>query len=133
MHKLSQEKDVVVLDVRSLKEVKEGIIENSICIGFDGSFASWVGNLLSYDTKFVIYGTEEQARQSITRLFRIGYINVLGHANFSLQEWKDKNFPVVKPKVVQEVIEPNTTVLDVRKPGEWKEGIVEGAQLLELS
>lgn len=121
------------MDVRGTDALKEGIIENSICVGFDGPFANWVGTVFNPTDKFVIYGTEEQAKESITRLFRIGYINILGHANFSLKAWKEKGYPVSTPDIVYEVIQPNTTVLDVRKPGEWKEGIVEGATLYELN
>lgn len=81
----------------------------------------------------MIYGTDEQAKETVTRLFRIGYINVLGHSNFSIKAWKDQGFPVYVPEMVDEVIQPNCTVLDTRKPGEWKDGVVEGATLLELN
>jgi len=70
------------LDVRDTKDLKDGIIQNSICVGFDGPFANWVGTLFSPTDQFIIYGTEKQAKDSITRLFRIGYINIIGHANF---------------------------------------------------
>lgn len=119
--------------MRGTDALKEGIIENSICVGFDGAFANWVGTLFNPTDKFVIYGTDQQAQESITRLFRIGYINILGHANFSLNTWRQKGYPVYIPEIVDEVIQPNTTVLDVRKPSEWKEGIVEGATLYELN
>ena len=89
-------------------------------MGFEGAFANWVGTLFNPTDKFVIYGTEKQASDSITRLFRIGYINIVGHANFPMKEWKDKKLPCVQPEFVDEIIQPNTTVLDVRKPGEWK-------------
>ena len=51
-----------------------------------------------------------------------------------MKEWKDKKLPYAQPEFVDEIVQPNTTVLDVRKPGEWKkEGIVEGATTLELT
>ena len=125
---------MVVLDVRDTKDLKDGILENSIWVGFEGAFANWVGTLFNPTNQFVIYGTEKQASDSITRLFRIGYINILGHANFDMKEWKDKKLPYSIPEFVDEVIQPNTTVLDVRKPGEWKkDGIVEGATTYELT
>lgn len=87
----------MILDVRSNAELKDGIIKGSIWVGFDGAFANWVGTLLDPSEKFVIYGKDQTARDSITRLFRIGYINIIGHANFPMQEWKDKKHPVVYP------------------------------------
>jgi hypothetical protein len=53
---------------------------------------------------------------------------VKGHINFTINDWKAKNFPIVIPEFVDNVLQPNSTILDVRKPGEWKsEGVVEGA------
>lgn len=69
----------------------------------------------------------------MTRLFKIGYINILGHSNFSIDTWKEQGFPVYVPEMVDEAIQPGCTVLDIRKPGEWKDGVVEGATLLELT
>jgi hydroxyacylglutathione hydrolase len=134
VYDLSQKDDVVILDVRGTEALKEGIIENSIAVGFDGGFATWVGALFNPADKFIIYGSDQQAQESITRLFRIGYINILGHSNFSMKTWKDKGYPVYVPEMVDEVIQPGCTVLDTRKPGEWKDsGVVEGATLMELT
>ena len=116
VYKLSNEKGVTVLDVRDTKDLKDGIIKNSIWVGFDGAFANWVGTLFNPTDQFVIFGTEKQAKDSITRLFRIGYINIIGYANFDMKEWKDKKLPYAEPEFVDEIIQPNTTVLDVRKP-----------------
>jgi len=131
---LLKEKDVILLDVRKPEELQKGIIKNSICVGFDGAFANWIGTLFSPSERFVIYGSADEAKDSITRLFRIGYINIEGHASFSIEDWKNKNLPLTTPDFVEDIIQPNTTVLDVRKPNEWKnEGIVEGAETYELT
>lgn len=111
---------MILLDVRKPEELRKGIIKNSICVGFDGAFANWIGTLFSPSDRFVLYGSDEEAKDSITRLFRIGYINIEGHANFSIEDWKGKNLPFTTPEFVEDIIEPGTTVLDVRKPGEWK-------------
>lgn len=125
---LTQKEDVVIIDVRPLAELKNGIIKNSICVAFDGGFANWIGTLLDPKDKLILFGTDEQAEVSIKRLLRIGYINVIGHANFSLQAWKDKNYPIVGTPFYDEVPQPGTTILDVRKPSEWKNtGIADGA------
>lgn len=133
VYKLSQNEDVVVIDVRGTEALKEGIMENSICVGHDGGFATWVGSLFDPTDKFIIYGSDDLAKEAITRMFRIGYINILGHANYPIKEWKEKNFPYMIPDFVEEAKQPNTTILDIRKPGEWKEGIAEGATLYTLT
>lgn len=58
VYKLSKAKDVIILDVRDAKYLNEGIIENSIWVGFDGAFANWVGTLFNPTDRFVIYGTD---------------------------------------------------------------------------
>ena len=50
-----------------------------------------------------------------------------------MSEWKDKSHPIVVPEFVDEAAQPNTCILDVRKPGEWKDGVAENAVLLELN
>ena len=94
VYKYSQEKNVVILDVRDASFLKEGMIKGSIWVGFDGSFANYVGSLFDPADRFVLYGTGEEAKEAITRLFRIGYINIIGHANFEFKEWKDKKLPL---------------------------------------
>lgn len=57
VYSLSKSQDVIILDVRGTDELKQGIIQNSICVGFDGAFANWVGTIFNPTDKFVIYGT----------------------------------------------------------------------------
>lgn len=117
-----------MLDVRGTDALREGIIDGSLCIAFDGVFATWVGTLISPKDKLILVGSEEQVNEAINRLFRIGYINIIGHANFSIADWKAKKLPLVVPEFVDEIVQPDTIILDVRKPGEWKaDGVVDGA------
>jgi len=58
-------------------------------------------------------------------LFRIGYINIVGHASFPISEWQKNGNEVAIPEFYDEVVQPDATILDVRKPGEWKDnGVV---------
>ena len=111
------------------------MIAGSLCIGFNGGFANWVGTLLSPNSQLIIYGgTEEQALETIKRLYRIGYINIIGHASFSISDWKAKGYSVFVPEFYNELTQPEATILDVRKPGEWKDnGVVEGSIRIELT
>jgi hypothetical protein len=58
-----------------------------------------VGTLLDPKTEFIIYGgSAEQSLETIKRLYRIGYINIVGHASFSISEWQGKGFEAVVPE-----------------------------------
>lgn len=97
----------VILDIRNTEELERGVIAGSLCIGFNGGFANWVGTLLSPNSQLIVYGgTEEQALETIKRLYRIGYINVVGHASFSIPDWKAKGYSVFVPEFYNELIQP---------------------------
>jgi hypothetical protein len=73
------------------------MIKGSICIGFYGSFATWVGTLMDPHQKYIIYGTPDQVEDTLKRLLRIGYINVKGYGKFDIKEWKNRNLPYYIP------------------------------------
>jgi hypothetical protein len=54
-------------------------------VGFEGNFANWVGTLFKPSEKYIIYGSDEQTIAAVKRLLRIGYINVVGYADFPLK------------------------------------------------
>jgi hypothetical protein len=64
--------------------LQRGIIKNSLCIGFDGALANWVGTLISHEQKIVIFGKPSIAVEAIQRLLRIGYTNILGYSEFPI-------------------------------------------------
>ncbi len=112
---------MIILDIRGTEEIKKGTIKGSLCIGFDGGFANWVGTLLSPTSQFIIYGgSADQSLETIKRLYRIGYINIIGHASFPISDWAAKGHTVLVPDFYDEIVQPGTTILDVRKPSEWK-------------
>lgn len=125
MKEALKNKNAQILDIRGTEDLKKGVIKGSLCIGFEGAFANWVGTLLSPQTELIIYGgSAEQSLETIKRLFRIGYINIIGHASFPLSEWKAHG-EVSVPEFHDEVVQPDSVILDVRKPNEWKDnGVV---------
>jgi rhodanese-related sulfurtransferase len=48
--------DVQIIDIRGTEDLRKGVIKGSLCIGYDGGFANWVGTLLDPKTEFIIYG-----------------------------------------------------------------------------
>ncbi|HQZ25375.1 MAG TPA: MBL fold metallo-hydrolase [Flavobacterium sp.] len=125
--------DTVILDVRHQDDYCKGHIPQSIFIGIDGDFAPWVGALIP-DIKQPILlvtpvGREEE---SITRLARVGYDNTLGYLKGGFETWKNEGLEYdtvnwVTANSLEELMEENVPVFDVRKEGEFTAEHVEGA------
>ncbi len=130
--------DTVILDVRHQDDYSKGHIPQSIFIGIDGDFAPWVGALIP-DIKQPILlvtpvGREEE---SITRLARVGYDNTLGYLKGGFDTWKNagKEYDTVNwvtANSLEELMEENVPVFDVRKEGEFTAEHVEGAHSTPL-
>lgn len=132
--------NALIIDTRDKDEFTKGFIPNSIFIGLDGSFASWVGTLI-IDIKQPILliadsGKEEEA---LMRLTRVGYDNTIGFLKGGFDAWKKagKEIDTIHSISVEELssqMEGNTVgnLLDVRKPGEYSAEHVDGAKSFPL-
>lgn len=122
---IANDTDAVVLDVRHQTEFIKGFIPQSIFIGIDGGFAPWVGALIKDITQPILLITPEgREEDTITRLSRVGFDNVLGYLEGSFASWKNEGKEVdtlvsVSADVLEEKIKENLPVFDVRKPGEY--------------
>lgn len=134
------EAGAIVLDTRNALDFEKGFIPGSTYIGLDGTYAVWVGTLIDINKKLVVVADEGREREAILRLARVGYENVAGYLEGGIAAWKKANLPVdtllsVSPD--QFAAEMNKkqhdAVLDVRRPGEWDSGHVEGAENVCLS
>jgi glyoxylase-like metal-dependent hydrolase (beta-lactamase superfamily II)/rhodanese-related sulfurtransferase len=136
---LANEHEALILDVRSEQEFVENFIPNSVFIGLDGSFAAWVGALIT-DLKQPILlvcpaGREEEA---VTRLSRVGYDNTLGYLAGGLDAWKAagkeaESIPTISAEVfAQQYATASFRTLDVRKKSEYDAEHVVGAQNFPL-
>lgn len=95
-----------------------------------GPVANWVGMMVPHDQKIVLMCTPGTEKKIIERILRIGFDGILGYANFTMQEWIDKGYEVTEYKIVDGAglaADQNKQVLDVRNPGEWAAGHIEGA------
>ncbi|QTE21679.1 MBL fold metallo-hydrolase [Polaribacter cellanae] len=122
----ANETNAVVLDVRHQTQFIKGFIPQSIFIGVDGGFAPWVGALIK-DIKQPILLVCETGREEevITRLSRVGFDNVVGYLEGSFSTWKKAGKEIdtlesISAKTLEEKIEENFPVFDVRKPGEFE-------------
>ncbi len=120
----ANETDAIILDTRSKDEFRNGFIPNSIFIGLDGSFASWVGTLIP-DIKQEILFVADKGREEevVTRLARVGYDHAIGYLKGGFEAWKnegretDRIDSVTVPQLQKELSKGN--LIDVRRASEY--------------
>lgn len=80
--------DALILDTRSEAEFVKSHVPNSIFIGIDGSFAPWVGALITdIQQNILIVSEPGREEEVVTRLARVGYDNTLGYLEGGLDAW----------------------------------------------
>ncbi|MBS3915872.1 MAG: MBL fold metallo-hydrolase [Bacteroidetes bacterium] len=124
----ANETDAVVIDTRVPEIFAQGFIPNSINIGIDGNFATWVGTLVP-DVKQEILLVAEPGREKeiITRLARVGFDNCIGFLKGGFEAWENAgnevdSIPTVSPEKFISVYQeyPEVNILDVRKKSEFE-------------
>jgi hydroxyacylglutathione hydrolase len=136
----ANETGAVVLDTRGSQLFSKGFIPNSINIGLEGQFAPWVGALIPDVRQELLLVTEKGAEQeSILRLARVGYDNVIGYLESGFDAWRENGREVdeissISADELAQRLEKdkNLSVIDVRKPGEFAAEHVDGAKNLPL-
>ena len=126
--------DAMVLDVRNAENFHKGFIPRSINIGLHGDFAPWVGALIVDVKQPLILITEiGEEQESITRLARVGFDNVLGYLSGGIDAWQkagkevDTINRITANEFKNELVVGKTTVLDVRRDTEYAAEHVEEA------
>ncbi len=132
---LANESGAIILDVRHQDDFAKGHIPRSIFIGLDGSFAPWVGTLISDVKQSILLVTpKERQEEAITRLSRVGFDSTLGFLNGGFEAWKDTgrdydtvtSIPALEFKKVIE--KDQVHVFDVRKESEYQSEHIEKAK-----
>jgi len=130
----------LVIDTRHQSIFYKGFIPKSIFIGLGGSFAPWVGTLIT-DVKqpILLVADEGKAEEAVTRLARVGYDNCLGYLEGGFEAWQQAGKEVDSIDSISATSMTNNlssndfgTVLDVRKPTEYSAEHAENAQNFPL-
>ncbi|PQJ21274.1 rhodanese-like domain-containing protein [Tenacibaculum sp. SG-28] len=122
---LASSSNAVILDVRPQNQFIKGFIPQSIFIGLNGSFAPWVGALIQDVTQPILLVTPVgQEEDTITRLSRVGFDNVLGYLKGGYSTWANSGKEAdellsVTASVLEKKMQNGAIVFDVRKPGEY--------------
>ncbi len=127
--KMSEQKDILVVDTRSKETyTEEGTVPGAWYIGLDGSFAPWVGALITNISQKIIFIAEDETRvnEIATRFSRVGYDNTLGYLFGGLKNWIDHGYKVDKIDSISANEFANRLVagtleapLDLRKESEY--------------
>lgn len=118
--------NALILDVRHQFDFIKGFIPNAMFIGLNGTFAPWVGALIkNIDQPILLITPEGKEEETITRLARVGFDNVLGYLSGGFESWKQANKEIdtltsVSAEALEKAIQENAIVFDVRKPGEYE-------------
>ncbi|MDR6967513.1 glyoxylase-like metal-dependent hydrolase (beta-lactamase superfamily II)/rhodanese-related sulfurtransferase [Flavobacterium arsenatis] len=135
---LANQAEAIVLDVRLENDYVKSHIPNSIFIGIQGNFAPWVGALIM-DVKqpLLLVTPEGREQETITRLSRVGFDNVLGYLEGGITAWQEAGFEVdsmksISPEEFTSKLSEKSIVVDARKPGEFSAEHVENALNIPL-
>jgi glyoxylase-like metal-dependent hydrolase (beta-lactamase superfamily II)/rhodanese-related sulfurtransferase len=133
------ETGALVLDTRDPADFAEGFIPNSINIGLDGQFASWVGTLISDIKQNILFiaepGHEEEV---VTRLARVGYDQAIGYLEGGFESWKnagketDSIASISPADLAAEAGKEDFDILDVRRKSEFDSEHVVNAENIPL-
>jgi glyoxylase-like metal-dependent hydrolase (beta-lactamase superfamily II)/rhodanese-related sulfurtransferase len=130
----------LLLDTRDSVDFHKGFVPKSINIGVNGDFAPWVGAMIG-DTKQPILLIVEngQEEETVTRLTRVGFDNVLGYLKGGFDAWKadereiDQIDRITADEFKSRLKIGESVVFDVRKESEYEAEHVEEAYSRPLS
>lgn len=122
----ANETDALLLDTRKAQDFAKEFVPNSINIGIDGSFATWVGTLVpSVEQEILLIVDEDRLEEVITRLSRVGYDKVLGYLKGGIEAWKEAGYETdsitsIQPEELAAKHKAgDINILDVRKRSEY--------------
>jgi len=132
---MAEHEGALVLDTRHQDKFVQAHIPGSIFIGVDGSFAPWVGALITdLDQPIIFIADEGREEEVVMRLSRVGYDNSLGYLKGGVEAWKaagkevDSLESITADEFAQRMKAGDLHVVDVRKPGEFQSEHVEDAE-----
>ncbi|MEY2867979.1 MAG: hypothetical protein RIR01_379, partial [Bacteroidota bacterium] len=131
---IAEDSGALILDTRKNSEFAKGFIPQSINIGIEGDFAPWVGALIADVKQPILLVTEiDQEEETVTRLSRVGFDNILGHLKDGFQAWKNagKEIDTINRITAEEFAKQvkigQSKIVDVRKESEYAAAHIEEA------
>ena len=129
----------LMLDVRHQSEFAKKHIPRSIFIGVYGGFAPWVGALIKdVYQPIVLIADKDKLEETITRLSRVGFDNILGYLEGGVEAWEKagKDTDSVETITAENFAKLNQesalNICDVRKENEHLAQHIVGAKNTSL-
>ena len=124
----------LILDTRNPEVFYKGFVPQSVNIGINGDFAPWAGTLIADVKQPLLLVTEEgKEEETVTRLARVGFDNVLGHLKGGFSAWKESGNEIdtvnriTAEEFASKFKQGESVVVDVRKETEYGAEHVEDA------
>jgi hydroxyacylglutathione hydrolase len=131
---IAEETGALILDTRSNVDFAKGFIPQSINIGINGDFAPWVGALIGDVNQPILLVTDlGLEEETVTRLTRVGFDNVIGHLKNGFQAWAAAGYEIdmvnriTADEFEKEVKIGESKVIDVRRESEYEAEHIEEA------
>ncbi|MEE9439395.1 MAG: MBL fold metallo-hydrolase [Saprospiraceae bacterium] len=119
----ANDNEALIIDTRSKDDFRAGFVPNSIFIGIDGSFASWVGTLIpDIKQKILIVADEGTIQEVVTRLARVGYDHAIGYLKGGYEAWNNegKDTDKIESIAVDQLAALSApSIVDVRRNSEF--------------
>ena len=122
---VATETHALILDTRAPEAFAKGFIPNSINIGLDGSFAMWVGEMITDIKQEILLVTDkDREEEAIIRLSRVGYDHTIGFLAGGFETWQAANFEIdTVERMTGSELEASYSneplIIDVRKKSEF--------------
>jgi len=137
--KIANSTDALILDVRNPDDFEKSHIPRSIYIGLDGSFAPWVGEMITdINQKLLFVCDVGREKETITRLSRVGFDNTLGYLDGGLRSWVESgrqtdSVDSIDSNQITDINLSKDKIIDVRRNSEFNQGHVIEAMNISLS
>ncbi len=129
----------VILDTRNANLFTQGFIPGSVSIGLEGRFAEFAGTILPFDKAILLVCEPGTEKESIVRLARVGFENMIGHLAGGFDAWAKAGEPldliidVEADELAMDIpFDPNMVIVDVRKTSEFDKGHIKEALTIPL-
>ena len=133
-----RERGAVVLDTRDATEFAFGHLRGSIEVGLGGRFAEYAGDVVHPDDDIVLVCEPNAELEAKVRLARIGFDRVVGVLDDPVRtflehpEVVERSSRLSVSELAERVNSGDVVLVDVRNPGEYAAGTIDGARNLPL-
>ncbi len=121
------ESNAMILDTRQNGDFAKAYIPQAINIGIQGDFAPWVGALIADVNQPIVLVTDVGFEaETITRLSRVGFDNIIGHLEGGFEAWQKAGFETdsikrISAETFEKALKNKPEkVIDIRKESEYE-------------